>query len=419
MDDAILTASLKGRKFILGVTGGIAAYKTAELTRLLKRGGAEVQILMTQAAARFITPLTLGTLSEREVGMEVFPDNVSGSWTKHVSYGLWADLFVIAPATAQTIAKLAQGFSDSMLTSTALTARCPMLVCPSMDREMFIHPATQRNLRQLQTYGYEVMQPGYGQLASGLTGFGRMPEPEEIVTRIMEKLGPVRPSVPANVPFYEGKHVLVTAGPTQESIDPVRFISNHSTGTMGYTIAEAAASAGADVTLISGKTAIETPPGVDRHDVTTADDMYDAVMSFSEADIIVMAAAVADYTPIEPAEHKIKKGEENLSLQLRRTRDILADLGKEKSPEQILLGFAMETDHALENARKKLVDKNLDFIVLNDLNEEGAGFGTETNRVTIISRDGNEQDIPLMSKKEMAVSILNYVSEAWIRQESS
>ena len=412
MDDTLLEQSLKDRKFILGVTGGIAAYKTAELTRLLKKSGAEVQILMTPAATRFITPLTLGTLSEREVAIEVIPENTSGSWTKHVSFGLWADLFIIAPATAQTLAKLAHGFSDSMLTAAALAARCPLLVCPSMDRDMYAHPATQRNIRQLQSDGYEVMQAGFGQLASGLTGYGRMPEPSDIVKRVTEKLGHSRhPTI--QTPFFTEKRVLITAGPTQETIDPVRFISNHSTGTMGFALAQAAASAGGKVTLVCGKTVLDTPAGVERINITTAEEMYRAVMDHADVDIVIMAAAVADYSPAEPATSKIKKGKDEFYLHLQRTRDILAALGENKRPEQMIVGFAMETENALENAHRKLVEKNIDFVVLNDLNETGAGFGTQTNRVTIIARDGSEKVLPLMSKRDTAVVILNHISEAW------
>lgn len=417
MSDPSTEKGLAGRKVLLGVTGSIAAYKAAEIVRLLKKAGAEVQVLMTPDAARFITPLTLGTLSEREVLTGIFPDNEQGSWTKHVSLGLWADLFVVAPATAQTLAKMAHGFSDSMLTATALAARCPLLVCPAMDHDMYLHPATQVNLDRLRSYGYEVMAPGYGELASGLIGHGRMPEPEEIFHRITEKIRvqteqtdqPAAPPESPRANTLAGKHVLVTAGPTREPIDPVRVITNHSTGTMGYTIAEAAARRGARVTLVSGPTALDTPDGVERINVTTAEEMYDAVHAHRDADLVVMAAAVADYTPIDPAPTKLKKKDDELTIHLRRTPDILASLGAQKQPGQVLVGFAMETDNGLANARRKLASKNLDWIVLNNVKENGAGFGTGTNRVTLIDRDGHTEDLPVLPKRQVAERLLDRI----------
>ena len=392
---------LDGRRLLLGVSGGIAAYKTAELVRLFKKAGAEVQVLMTPAATRFIPPLTLGTLSEREVLVEVFPENETGSWTKHVGLGLWADLFVVAPATAQTIAKLAHGFCDTMLTATALAARCPLLVCPAMDHDMFVHPATQANLERLRGYGYEVMAPGYGALASGLVGHGRLPEPEEIFARVRERLAPPDDRL-------RGKHVLVTAGPTREAFDPVRFISNHSTGTMGYAVAAAAARRGARVTLVSGPTTLPEPAGTTRIDVTTAEEMHAAVQHHApDADVVVMAAAVADYAPVEVSASKIKKTADEMTLRMRRTPDILAALGRDRRPGQTLVGFAMETDDGPANARHKLEAKNLDLIVLNLLNEPGAGFGTTTNRVTLLYRDGREETLPLMPKADVAGAILD------------
>ncbi len=407
MVDSTEEKRLEGRKLLLGVTGSIAAYKAAELIRLCKKAGAEVQVLMTPDAARFITPLTLGTLSEREVLSEIFPDNEQGSWTKHVSLGLWADLFVVAPATAQTLAKMAYGFSDSMLTATALAARCPMLVCPAMDHDMYLHPATQANLERLRAFGYAVMAPGYGELASGLVGHGRMPEPEEIFGRIVEMVtAPLRPSSGG---LLAGKHVLVSAGPTREPIDPVRVVTNHSSGSMGYAIAEAAAGHGARVTLVSGPTALDTPHGVDRIDVTTAEEMHAAVQAHRDANLVIMAAAVADYTPLDPAPSKLKKQDDELTIRLRRTPDILAELGAHKRPEQMLVGFAMETDDGLANARRKLEAKNLDWIVLNNVNEEGAGFGPGTNRVTLIHRSGHTEDLPLMPKRDVAEALLNRI----------
>ncbi len=392
---------LAGRKLLLGVTGSIAAYKAAELIRLFKKAGADVQVLMTPDAARFVTPLTLGTLSEREVLVEIFPEGAEGSWTKHVSLGLWADLFVIAPATAQTLAKLAHGFSDTMLTATALAARCPLLVCPAMDHDMFLHPATAANLERLRGFGYEVMDPGYGALASGLVGHGRMPEPEEIFARLLDRLRAAG--------ALSGRHVLVTAGPTREAFDPVRVLTNPSTGTMGYAMAEAAARRGARVTLVSGPTALAAPAGVERIDVTTAEEMHQAVLAHQDADLVLMAAAVADYAPLEPAASKIKKQDGELTIRLRRTPDILAALGRQKRPGQTLVGFAMETDDGPANARRKLAAKNLDWIVLNDLNEAGAGFGTGTNRVTLIHRSGRAEDLPQLPKRAVAEMLLDRI----------
>ncbi len=397
-------ADLKGRRILLGVTGGIAAYKAVELVRLLKQAGADVQVLMSPAASRFIAPLTLGTVSERPVLIEVFPHDEEGAWTKHISLGQWADLFVVAPATAQTIAKLAYGFSDNMLTATALAARCPLLVCPAMDHDMFVHPATQRNIEQLSTFGYAVMPPAYGSLASGLVGQGRLPEPVDIRTQVAEMLnGGAEDSL-------RGKWVLVTAGPTREYIDPVRFISNPSSGKMGYAVAQAAARRGARVTLVSGPTSLEVPHGVEHVAVETAGQMYETVMARRDADVIVMAAAVADYAPVETSSRKIEKGEGETTLQLRRTRDILRELGARRSDEQILIGFAMETDPGLARARRKLEEKRLDWIVLNTITEEEAGFAVDTNRVTLLSRSGEKEELPLMSKQRVAEALLDHIS---------
>lgn len=396
---------LDGRRIVLGVAGGIAAYKSVELVRLLKKAGADVQVVMTPDAARFITPLTLGTVSERPVLQEVFPSgDDEGSWTQHITLGRWADLFVVAPATAQTTAKLAHGFSDNMLTVTALAARCPLLICPAMDHDMFVHPATQKNLDILSSYGYTVMPPAYGSLASGLVGQGRLPEPEEIRDRIVEMID--GNGAPRDL---RGHTVLVTAGPTREHIDPVRFISNPSSGKMGFALAEAAARRGADVTLITGPTSLPTPPGTERIDVTTAEQMHRAVMERGTSDVVLMAAAVADFTPRETSSAKRKKAEDDLTLSLRRTPDILQELGAKRSANQVLVGFAMETENGLEHARAKREAKNLDWIVLNNLTDEGAGFGVDTNRVTLIGRDGVEESLPLMSKDEVADAILDHL----------
>ncbi len=397
---------LSGKRIILGITGGIAAYKASELIRLYKKAGADVQVVMTPTAEKFVTPLTLGTLSERPVHAEIFPENELGSWTKHIEFGLWGDVYVIAPATAQTMAKLASGMCDSMLTAVALAARCPILVCPSMDHDMWEHPATQESVQTLEGFGYQIMEPEEGELASGLIGKGRLPEPQNIFERTEEILADAANKKKGRL---AGTKVLVTAGPTREAIDPVRFISNYSTGTMGYEIAAAAERRGADVILVSGPTSLDTPDGVHRVDVTTAAEMYDAVHKETNAEIIIMVAAVADYAPANPATSKIKKDGKEPDLNLKPTQDILASLGAEKKDGQMLVGFALETDNAEENARIKLEKKNLDWIILNNLNEEGAGFGTETNRVTMIGRDGTEEQLPLMEKREVAEYILDRV----------
>ena len=399
---------LAAKRIVLGVTGSIAAYKAAELVRLLKKAGAEVQVLMTRDAARFIPPLTLGTLSEREVLTEIFPehaDAASGSWTKHVHLGLWADLFLVAPATATTISKLAAGVCDSMLTAVALSARCPLVVAPAMDHDMMRHPATQRNLATLRADGVDVIEPEHGELASGLVGTGRLPEPATLVERIAAKLD----AQAQRAGTLTGRRVLVTAGPTHEAIDPVRFLTNGSTGTMGYALAAAAARRGADVTLVSGPTALPTPDGVLRVDVTSADEMHAAVQRRADADLVVMAAAVADYTPAESSDRKVKKGDGDLTLRLRRTPDILAALGERKRDGQTLVGFALETHDGIEHARGKLDRKNLDWIVLNHANEAGAGFGPGTNRVTILGRDGSAEELAQMPKAAVAEAILDRV----------
>jgi phosphopantothenoylcysteine decarboxylase/phosphopantothenate--cysteine ligase len=415
------TPDLSGRHLLLGVTGSIAAYKTAPLVRLFKTAGAEVRVLMTESAEEFVTPLTLGTLSESEVLTDIFPDNEEGSWTKHVTLGEWADLFVVAPATAQTIAKLAHGFCDSMLTATALSARCPLLVCPAMDREMYRHSTVQDNLNRLRDIGYEVMPAEHGELASGLVGQGRMPEPEAIRDRVAERLSedpaPQRPNgsqqedgAQQGDGSLSGTSVLITAGPTREPLDPVRVFTNRSTGTMGYAIAEAAAARGAAVTLVSGPTALEPPDGVEVVSVETADEMNEAVQARrDDADYVFGAAAVADYTPTDPSDRKRKKEDGDLVLHLRRTPDILKTVGDHRRPDQVLVGFALETDNGLDNARRKLEEKHLDWIVLNNPTEEGAGFGPSTNRVTLLSRDGTTEDLPLMSKADVADTLLDRV----------
>lgn len=402
-------AELQGRHILLGVTGGIAAYKSVELVRLLKKAGADVQVLMTPDASRFITPLTLGTVSGHPVLTDIFPEAEDGSWTRHISLSHWADVFVIAPATAQTLAKMAGGFCDNILTATALAARRPLLVCPAMDEDMLVHPATQRNMETLRACGHVLMPPTYGLLASGLVGQGRLPEPEEIMQRILKMIAADKEGGDAASRDLENIRVLVTAGPTREHVDPVRFLSNPSSGKMGFALAEAAARRGAAVTLICGPAHLETPLHVERINVESAEEMHDAVMAHREADIVIMAAAVADYTPMERATKKIKKGRGNMVLHLRRTPDILYALQQRRAEGQLLVGFAMETSEGLENARKKLHEKNMDWIVLNMLTAR-SGFETETNRITLLNRNGHEEALPMMSKREAAEIILDRIT---------
>lgn len=405
-------ATLPGRRILLGVTGSIAAYKAAELVRLCKRAGAEVQVLMTPDATRFIPALTLGTLSEREVLIELFPDNVQGSWTQHVHLGIWADLFVVAPATATTIAKLATGICDSMLTATALSRRCPMLVCPAMDHYMYRHPATQRNLETLRADGVDILEPEFGELASGLVGEGRMPEPAAIFLEIRQRAlrGPGSDSL-------AGKKVLITAGPTREPLDPVRFLSNPSTGTMGFELARRAAERGAEVVLVTGPTELPTPARVRRVDVTTAAEMHRAALEHASADIVLAAAAVSDYAPAEPATQKIKKGEEELVLRLRRTPDVVAAIARQKRPAQVVVGFALETQDLIANARKKLEEKNLDWVVANPAAREGAGFGRQDNTITLLARDGRVLELGRLPKSLAAAKILDEVTRAAVPVE--
>ena len=390
---------LKGKRLLLGVSGSIAAYKAAEIVRALRKLDAEVQVLTTRDAAQFITTTTLETLSGHPVLTELTDSGETGAWTRHITLGHWADLFLIAPATAQTVAKLAHGFADNMLTATALAARCPVLVCPAMDHDMYLHSAVKTNLHTLQDQGYEVLEPGFGELASGLVGVGRLPDIDEILERVAELLpGELR-----------GRHALVTAGPTYEPIDPVRVVSNHSTGTMGFTLARDLARRGARVTLVTGPTLLDTPDRVHRVDVLTSAEMLEAVLVHRNADFVFMAAAVADYTPTEFHSSKIKKAADHLVLKLRRTTDILAELGKNRQEHQTLVGFAMETENDLTNARRKLVEKNLDWIVLNNLTEDGAGFGTGTNRVTLLGKDGSSHPLSVMPKTQVARALLDQI----------
>ena len=387
---------LKGKHIILGVTGSIAAYKAAVLCRLFVSAGAEVRVVMTPLAKQFVTPLTMATLAKHPVLVEFFnPEN--GEWNSHVSLGEWADCMVIAPATANTLAKMANGVADNLLLTTYLSAKCRVAVAPAMDLDMYAHAATQRNLEQLRRDGVYVIEPEQGELASGLVGKGRMAEPAHIVQEVDAFLGSET---------LVGRRFVVTAGATIEAIDPVRYISNHSTGKMGYAVAAELAARGASVTLVSGRTTLAVPEGVDRVDVVSAEEMYNAaVEAFAAADGAVMCAAVADYTPVTVADEKIKKGDADLSIPLRRTKDIAAELGRTKG-DRLLVGFALETENGAANAREKLERKNLDFIVLNSLRDAGAGFGCDTNVVSLIDAVSCVE-LPLMSKREVAARIVD------------
>ncbi|GAB2777244.1 bifunctional phosphopantothenoylcysteine decarboxylase/phosphopantothenate--cysteine ligase CoaBC [Rhabdobacter roseus] len=390
----------------MGVTGSIAAYKSAFLVRLLIKEGADVQVLMTEAARTFITPLTLGTLSKRPV-LYHYANPETGTWNNHVELGLWADALVIAPATAHTLAKCAQGLSDDLLSAVYLSARCPVFLAPAMDLDMYQHPAVRRNLASLASDGHTVLPAGHGELASGLVGDGRMAEPEAIVGVLHQHF--------ARRPVAVGKRVLITAGPTQEAIDPVRYLSNHSTGKMGYALAQAFAYAGAQVTLVSGPTALAVPdPAIRLVKVKSAREMFEAVEGyFPETDLALLSAAVADYSPAQVADKKIKKKEDTLSLPLLKTVDIAATLGARKRAHQLLLGFALETDHELPNAMRKLQEKNLDYIVLNSLNDIGAGFAHDTNKITVIEKDERIRHFELKSKQEAAQDILEIIVQRW------
>ena len=390
---------LKGKHILLGITGSIAAYKAAMLCRLLRVAGAEVKVVMTPTAKEFITPVTMATLSKNPIAVEFYnPEN--GDWHSHISMGEWADCYLIAPATANTLAKMAYGIADNLLLTTYLSARCKTVVAPAMDCDMFCHEATQENLAKLRERGVVILESPEGELASGLMGKGRMMEPEQIVEAV-DALLSVKQTL-------KGKRVMVTAGATIEAIDPVRYISNHSTGKMGYAIADELAKRGAEVVLVSGKTALPAPQGVCRVDVLSAEDMYEvAAELFESADCAVMCAAVADYTPVEVSETKIKKNDSSFSIELRKTKDIALELGKVKGARKIV-GFALETDNEQANAKKKLKEKNLDMIVLNSLRDEGAGFGHDTNKVAFIDAIGRE-DLPLLPKSEVAKHIVDRI----------
>ena len=393
---------LNGKHIILGITGSIAAYKAAMLCRLLVKEGAEVRVVMTPLAKQFITPLTMATLSKHPILVEFFnPEN--GEWNSHVSLGEWADMLLIAPATANTLAKMVTGIADNLLLTTYLSARSKVAVAPAMDLDMYAHITTQQNLQTLAERGVAIIEPQAGELASGLVGKGRMAEPEDIVEQVKAIF-----AEQVKKKSLEGKRYIVTAGATIEAIDPVRYITNHSTGKMGYAIAEELAARGAEVSLISGRTTLPTPKGVKRIDVLSAEDMYNAaVKEWEMADGGVMCAAVADYTPVTVAERKLKKSDDDMRIELKRTKDIAKELGASKG-NRVLVGFALETDNEEANAEGKLQRKNFDFVVLNSLQDAGAGFRGDTNKVTLIDRNGSEEH-PLMSKRDVAKVIVDKI----------
>ena len=389
---------MKGKKIILAVTGSIAAYKAAFLTRLLIKAGAEVQVLMTDAAKHFITPLTLSTLSKKPVFTEIISEE---SWNSHVELGLWADAMMVAPCTATTLAKLANGMSDNIVTATYLSARCPIFIAPAMDLDMWTHPATVRNLDLLRGYGCHLIPVGHGELASGLVGDGRMAEPEEIILFLN--------NFPHKKEDLKGKKILVTAGPTYEAIDPVRFIGNRSSGKMGVAIADELAERGAEVILVLGPSKLQAEhPSVLTLKVESAQQMYDAATAhFSECHAAILAAAVADYRPKHVSDIKIKKKEGDMTIELEKTLDIAAALGTRKQAHQKLVGFALETNSEMENALSKLKRKNLDFIVLNSLRDVGAGFSHNTNKISIIFSEKNVKEFGLKNKDDVAKDIVN------------
>lgn len=390
---------LSGKKIILGISGSIAAYKSAILTRLLVKAGCQVRVVMTPASTGFIAPLTLATLSGNNVIWELADND---SWNNHVEYGLWADLFLIAPASANTLAKMAHGYCDTMLQAVYLSARCPVMIAPAMDEDMWKHPATQKNISTLQSMGHQIIPVEHGELASGLIGPGRMAEPEQILKNVEQFFGAKKK--------LNAVKALVCLGPTVEAIDAVRFISNHSSGKMGIALANALRQQGAAVTIVSGPVK-ENIPAMQRHiRVTSAAEMYEAVLQEqNNHQLIIMAAAVADYTVEHPADHKIKKSGDTLTLTLTKTKDILMELGKRKQPGQLLVGFALETNDEEQNALKKLEQKNADYIILNSLNDEGAGFAGDMNKVTVFSKKHKPVVFPLQSKSELSKKIIEHI----------
>jgi phosphopantothenoylcysteine decarboxylase/phosphopantothenate--cysteine ligase len=398
--------ALPSKTIALGVTGSIASYKAAELTRLLVKRGYQVHVIMTEAATRFITPLTMQTLSRHRVHMDMFE---TGNWEiEHISLASRADLFLVAPATANLIAKLKAGLADNLLTSTILATSAPVLIAPAMNTGMYENPIMQESMRFLKSHGYFFVEPDIGSLACGTRGRGRLAELNKIAAAVDEILSPVRD--------FSGRRVMVTAGPTQEQLDPVRYLTNRSSGKMGYALAVEAERRGASVTLISGPTQLDPPAGVELITVSTAQEMYEAVSErYNDVDLVIKAAAVADFRPREQSSQKIKKGDNSLTLELERTPDILRWLGEHKNG-QILVGFAAETENMIVNAREKLRQKNLDLLVANDLTAEGAGFAVDTNVVTILHPDGSGESLPKLSKSELARLILNEVQNIFAAQ---
>lgn len=390
---------LKDKNILLGITGSIAAYKAAILVRLLVKEGANVKVVMTKLAKEFITPLTLATLSKNPILVEFF-DPENGQWNSHVDLGQWADLYLIAPVTANSIGKMAHGIADNLLITSYMSAKCQVMLAPAMDLDMFRHPANIRNLEILKSYGNIIVEPASGELASGLMGKGRMEEPEIIVNNVVEFFSQKKK--------LNKKKVLITAGPTYESIDPVRFIGNYSSGKMGFAIAEEIAENGAEVILIAGPNKLSiSNSNITKIDVTSAQDMYEAsIKYFNDVDAAILTAAVSDFKPKHQYQEKVKRGKDNLSIELEPTKDIAATLGKKKTENQILIGFALETQNEVQNALKKINNKNLDFIVLNSLKDAGAGFGFDTNKITIINSNGKLKKFDLKSKKEVAKDIV-------------
>lgn len=393
---------LNGKKILLGVTGGIAAYKTANLVRLFIKAGADVQVVMTPASKDFVTPLTLSTLSKKPVFSTFYSEEENELWNNHVELALWADLMIIAPATANTLSKMANGNCDNLLMAVYLSAKCPVYFAPAMDLDMYKHPTSIDNFHKLQLFGNTMIPSESGELASGLSGEGRMAEPENIIAFLENDLASQLP--------LKGKKILITAGPTYEPIDPVRFIGNHSSGKMGYDLALEAANRGAEVILISGPSHLNIQhSNVQLIKITTAEEMYEECHRYyKDVDVAIAAAAVADYRPKSVANHKIKKSDETFSIELEKTKDILASLGQQKE-NQFLIGFALETENEIEHAKLKIQKKNLDLIVLNSLNDEGAGFGKSTNKITFIDKSFQINPMPLKSKEEVAKDILDKI----------
>lgn len=393
---------LQGKNVVLAVTGSIAAYKSALIVRILIKEGANVKVVMTKSAIDFITPLTLSTLAKTEVYSDFTSNKDKGTWNNHVDLGLWADYMLVAPATANTLSKMASGEADNFMMAVYLSAKCPVFIAPAMDLDMYKHQSTRDNIKKLVSFGNTIIYPESGELASGLEGEGRLAEPEHIIDFLNNHI--------KSSQALFGKKVLISAGPTHEALDPVRYLGNRSTGKMGYAIAEQAYELGADVTLISGPVALNNPKkGIKRICITSAQDLYSEMINhFDESDIVIMAAAVADYTPKIISDSKMKKKEGELVIELKRTQDILVGLS-EKKKSQFMVGFALETNNELENAIKKRKKKSLDLIVLNSLNDKGAGFAHNTNKITIIGKDNNITKFELKSKQEVAKDILNQI----------